>query len=188
MLHSRYRIVVAGFTCVGLLVAVTGCSGTSAAFTGLRVGKNLFKGGSNLRISLDGQEAKQSKLKKAATGHSNWKVEDPVGTSPTLSFRLRKPEKTGRITFTAMSIFQKFEADYSHQAEFVVAPKDNKAESQLKPDTDYNLGDLPDHLKILDVRGNDVDAVKLIPGVKYMLQLTIKADKSETLNIYFKTK
>ena len=34
----------------------------------------------------------------------------------------------------------------------------------------------------------DVKGVKLIPGKKYMLQITVKADNSETANIYFKSK
>lgn len=184
---NYYRYVVTFFSLVVITFAA-GCSGAGAAMTAGRMTMNLMKGGSNLRIFLDGQAGKQSMLKKAVAGHSNWKIKEPVSTSPTLKFQIKKPEKFGRITFTSVSIFQKFQADYSHQAEFTVVPRDNKAASQLKPDTDYDLGNPPAILKILDLRGDEVKAVELLPGMKYQIQLTIKADKSETARIFFVTK
>ncbi|MCH7802369.1 MAG: hypothetical protein IIC24_12635 [Chloroflexi bacterium] len=36
----------------------------------------------------------------------------------------------------------------------------------MKHDEDYNLGDPPDYLKVIDVRGNDVKGVELEPGVR----------------------
>jgi len=185
MLKNRYYLIPAVFAGVALIVTMPGCLG--AATTGFKVTRNLMKGGSNLRITLDGQEAKQNTLKKAIAGHSSWKIKEPVSTSPKLAFHFKKPEKVGRITYTVVNIFQKFEADYSDQAEFTIVPVDNSAESLLRPGTEYDLGSLPPYLKITDVRGNTVETVKLIPGVKYMLQLSIKADDSETASVYFET-
>lgn len=173
---------------VAMAVVAGGCSGPGGALSAAKVGMNLMKGGSHVRVSLDGQEAKQSTIKKAIAGHSNWEVKESVSTSPTVEFRLTKPEKFGRITFTAISIFQEYEGDYSGQAEFAVVPRDNKPESQLKPETPYDLGKPPEHLKVLDLRGNEVKAVQLIPGKKYKLSLTIRGDDSETADVHFKTK
>jgi hypothetical protein len=94
----------------------------------------------------------------------------------------------GRITFTVINITQEFQGKYSTQAEFIVTPKDNKDESLIKENVIYDLGNPPAFLKVLDVKGNPVKGVKLIPGKKYQLMLVLKADKSETANIYFQTK
>jgi hypothetical protein len=90
------RKVLAWAAAVGLALSA-GCSGTGAALAGGKVISHLAKGGGDsfLRVSLDGQKAKQSALKKAVVGHSEWKIEERVGTGPTLSFEITKPEKIG---------------------------------------------------------------------------------------------
>jgi hypothetical protein len=68
-------------------------------------------------------------------------VSEPVSTAPTLSFEITKPDKVGRITAVIVSIYQQFEADYSHQAEYTIVSRDaNSPEAQMKPSTSYNLG------------------------------------------------
>jgi hypothetical protein len=178
-------LVIAG---VAVMLAPLACSGTSAAWTGFRVGKNLAKKDSHLAIWLDGQKAGQSTLKKAATGYSAWKIKEPVGVSPVLKFQLIDPDKFGRIVGTHIQIHQEYEGDYSHLAEFIVTPVDDKPESLMKPDTEYDLGKPPKTLKVLNVRKKEVKSVKLKPGLKYKLVLTVSADKSETALIHFKTK
>ncbi len=154
----------------------------------VRVGKNLTEEDSHLLIKLDGQEAKQNKLKKGATGYSEFKVKEAVGTGPTLRFDIEKPEKFGRITMVAVSIFQKFEADYSNQAEFTIVSNVQDSQAQMKPNTDYSLAAPGPGFKVLDLNGKSVSGVTLKPGMKYMLTLTVKADKSETAQVYFETK
>jgi len=163
-----------------------GCSGMGAAMTAGRMGMNLKKKDSHLKITLDGQPAEQNKLKKAATGYSNWKIKNQVGTAPTLRFEIEEPEKFGRITMVALSIYQQFEADYSHQAEFTVVPNDQSPESQMKPGVDYNLGS-PAGMKVINLTGQTVGGVTLKPGMKYKMTLTVKADRSETGIIEFVT-
>ena len=179
--------IVAGIVLCGLLVWGTGCSATSALSTGGSMGLNLAKTDTHLRIWLDGQQAKQNTAKKAVTGYSDWKVKEQVGTSPKLKFEITKPEKLGRITMVSLSVFQQFKADYSHQAEFSVFSKDNASEAQMKPDVEYDLGKPGDGFKVIDLEGKTVDGVKLDPGKKYKLVLTVKADKSETAQVEFKT-
>lgn len=171
------------------MVATTGCSGTSAALTGGKMGWNMMKEDSFLRVNLDGQAAEQNKLKKAATGHSEWKIKEPVSTAPTLSFEITKPDKIGRITWVSVSIYQAFEADYSHQAEFTILSQDtNNPQAQMRPNTPYNLGSPGAGLKVLNLTNQTVNGVSLTPGMKYKMLLTVKADKSETAVIHFKTK
>lgn len=188
MSDRRYRTAVVGLMGLALLVTMVGCGGTSLAIGGGKMAYNLMKKGSNLKIMLDAQPAKQSTLKKAIKGTSEWKIPDPVTTSPTLRFEFRKPDYFGRITATTISIFQQYRGDYSHQAEFVLTNADNEAGSMLKPTTDYNLGSPPKTLKVFDVKSNPVEGVKLIPGMKYKIMLTIKGDRSETALVYFDTK
>lgn len=171
------------------IAVLTGCSGSSAGWTGVRVGKNLLKKDSHLKIWLDGQQAKQSTLKKAATGYSRWKIKEPVSTGPTLKFEIEDPDKFGRITMVSLQIHQEFEADYSHHAEFVVTAKDiNNPEAQMRPNTKYDLSDPGPPFKVMNYKSEDVGGVALKPGLKHMLVLTVKADKSETAQIYFETK
>jgi len=186
MCKSSLSWVVVGSVAALSFALIYGCSGAGSA---IGVVKNLGGEKSLIRVSLDGQEAKQNTLKKAVAGHSNWDIKDPVDSdNPKLSYKILKPEKMGRITATIVNLFQEFQGDYSTQSEFIVTPKDNAPENLMKENVVYELGKPPAGLRVLDVNGKDVPAVKLIPGKKYMLSLTIKADHSETLNIHFKTK
>ena len=184
MWASRRHVVVLGMIGGVMLVSAAGCNPFSAAMQGGKMGGRLLKGGPHVRVILDGHEAKESKLKKAVVGHSKWKISQDVGTSPTLRFRVEDPEEFGRITMTALSFFEKS----GDRAIFTVIPIDNQPEHLLKPNTGYNMMNLPGHLLVTDSRGNKVERVKLLPDTKYRLQLTIKADKSEAAEVYFKTK
>jgi hypothetical protein len=184
------KLLIAMTTCVtGVLVLIAGCSGSGAATTGGRMGLNLMRKDSYLKIWLDGEVAKQTKWKKAATGYSRFKIKEPVSTSPKLRFEIEDPDKFGRITMVSVSIFQEFEADYSHQAEFtIVAKETNDPQAQMKPGVEYDLGRPGEGFKVLDLTGNEVEGVSLTPGLKYKLVLTVKADKSETAQIFLETK
>lgn len=183
---KRNTIVIVTLSAV--LMSVIGCSWESAAWSGGQAAYNLSKEDTFLRIKLDGQQAKQNSAKKAATGYSNWKIHDQVSCSPKLQFAITKPEKLGRITMVSAQIHQQFQADYSHQADFVIVPRDNSAEAQMKPDTEYDLSNPGGAFKVLDVRGNEIPKITMDPGKKYKLILTVKADKSESASIEFKTK
>ncbi len=173
----------------GTLMLLAGCSGTGAAITGGRMGMNLLRKDSHLKIKLDGQPAKQTTWKKAATGYSRFKIKEAVSTAPKLQFELENPDKFGRITMVSVSIYQKFEADYSHQAEFTVIARDtNNPEAQMKPGVVYDLGNPGPGFKVLNLTSQEVSGVTLKPGMKYMLALTVRADHSETAQVYFKTK
>ncbi len=184
------RTTVAYLGIGSLLVAgAAGCSATSAAMTGAQMGLNLSKNDTHLRIYLDEEKAEQNSAKKAAMGYSEWKIKEPMSTEPKLQFEITKPEKLGRITMVAVSIFQQYEADYSHQAEFTVVARDtNNPQAQMKPGTVYDLGKPGPDFKVSGLTGNEVDGVHLKPGLKYKLVLTVRADKSETAQIEFKTK
>lgn len=177
---------------LGLLAAAVvqvGCSVMGAASTGLNIGKNMGRKDSHLKISLDGAAATQDQLKKAATGYAKFKVAEPVGTAPRLRFEIADPDKFGRITMVQCQIHQKFQADYSHQAEFTVYSKNvNDPMAQMKPGTDYNLGSPGSEFEVLNYKNEKVGGVDLKPGMEYMLVLTVKADNSETAQVYFKTK
>lgn len=179
----RRMMVVLGVIGVG----VCGCSGSSAAWTGARIGMNLAKKDSHLKIWLDNERAEQNTVKKAATGYSEWKIKEQVSCAPKLKFDIEDPEKFGRITMVVVSIYQQFEADYSHQAEFTVTANSQEPGDQMKPDVEYDLGQLPAGFKVINLTGKTVDKVELKPGMKYALVLTVKADKSESGRIEFKT-
>jgi len=169
-----------------VLSGVIGCSGMGTAMTAGRMGLNLKKKDSHLTVMLDGHTAAQNKLKKAASGYSEWKIKEQVSTSPTLRFEIEDPEKFGRITMVAVSIHQQFESDYSHQAEYTVVSNSNDPMSQMKPGIDYNLGN-PAGFRVIDLTGQTVNGVTLKPGMKYKMTLTVKADHSESAQVEFET-
>jgi hypothetical protein len=184
----RKRLVYATALLAGVSM-MAGCSATSAGFTAFGVGKNLLRKDSYLKIVLDGQPAKQNKLKKAAVGYSRFDVKERVGTAPKLQFEIMEPDKFGRITNVNVQIHQKFEADYSDHAEFSVTARDlNNPQAQMKPNTTYDLGAPGPNFKVINYKGEEVPGVKLTPGMKYMLVLTVKADKSETAQIFLETR
>ena len=183
-----YRLMKITALCSGLAL-IAGCSASSAGSTGFSVGKNLLRKDSHLKIMLDNQPGKQSTLKKAATGYSRFTIKEPVGTAPKLQFEIEDPDKFGRITMVSLQIHQEFEADYSDQAEFIVHARDvNNPQAQMKPGVVYDLGQPGPDFRVMNFKGEEVAGVALTPGLKYMLVLTVKADKSETANIYFETK
>lgn len=182
-----YRHAVA-MVLLGALVCAAGCSAGSAISSAGNVAMNLARSEPYLAVWLDGQKAAQNTLKKAAVGYSEWKVDEPVSTSPKLRFEVTKPEKLGRITMVTASVYQQFRADYSHQAEYTVFCKDNDSEAQMKPGVDYDLGQPGGKLSTINLEGKTVEGVRLEPGKKYKLVLTVKADKSETAQVEFKTK
>ncbi len=173
---------------IGVVSAIAGCSATSGAWEGAKVAMNLSKDSSYVDVSLDGQKAEQNTAKKAYTGHSDWKVKEPVGTAPRLRYDVTKPEKLGRITSVTISIYQEFHSDYSNQPEFTIVARNPDAASQMQPNTDYDLANPGAGFKIMDVDGKDVSGVELKPGMKYKLILTVRADKSETAQVEFKTR
>lgn len=187
-MNSRLTCIFTAFTAAGILACTSGCSWQSAAWSGGQAAYNLSKEDTFLRIKLDGHKAEQNAAKKAMTGWSNWKISEPVSCSPKLVFSIKKPEKLGRITTVIANIHQQFEADYSHQADFTIVPRDNTAEAQMKPDTEYDLSNPGGAFKVLDIRGNEIPSITMDPGKKYKLILTIKADHSESAAIEFKTK
>lgn len=174
---------LAGF----VLSGVVGCSGMGSAMTAGRMGMNLKKKDSHLKISMDGQTAEQNKLKKAMSGYSDWKIKSQVSTSPTIRFEIEDPEKFGRITMVAVSIYQQFEADYSSQAEYTVVSDSQDPMSQMKPGVDYNLGS-PSGFRVTNVSGQTVPGVTLKPGMKYKMTLTVRADHSESAQVEFQTR
>jgi hypothetical protein len=183
------RLIVMTTCLSGVFVLITGCSGSSAGSTGFSVTKNLLRKDSHLKIWLDGQVAKQTAWKKAATGYSRFEIKEPVSTTPKLKFEIQDPDKFGRITMVQFQIHQKFEADYSDHAEFVCVARDtNNPQAQMKPGTEYDLGKPGQQFKVINFKSDEVEGVALIPGMKYMLVLTVAADKSETAQIYFETK
>jgi len=183
------RRIIEATALFAAVFAVAGCSGSSAGWTSFSVGKNLLRKDSHLKITLDGQQAKQNTVKKAAAGYSRFEVKEAVGTAPKLQFEIMEPDKFGRITMVSLQIHQKFEADYSDHAEFVVTARNfNDSEAQMKPNTTYDLGAPGPGFRVKNYKGEEVPGVQLNPGMKYMLVLTVKADKSETAQIYFETK
>jgi len=177
-------------SCAGLvaaLVTLAGCSVSGAVWTGVNVFQNTQENQLALRLWLDGAEAARNELKQAATGYSRYTVDAGVSTSPELKFEYKEPDALGRITKVMVSIHQKFEADYSHQAEFTIFSTSNDPQAQLKPGVAYDLGNLPSGFEVTNYKGDKVNGVTLAPGKEYMLSLTVRADKSQTAQIYFKT-
>ena len=188
MSRKSFVCIVAGFVLLtgGSLVVLIGCSPTMALSAG-KMGYKVMKKEGNIRVFVDGQRASQSKLKKAL-GKAKWHIGEPVNASPTVRFIVREPEEMGRIAFTTISIYPKANGKYSHQAAFTLTPKSTDAACQLKPNTDYNLGTPPSMLRVLDRGRKEVPGVTLKSGLEYMLQLSVTADRSETMRVYFTTK
>jgi len=182
------RIMMSVALLAGLGLA-SGCSGSGAGMQAFRIGKNMHRKDTNLRVYLDGQEAKQSKLKKGLAGYAAFKVKEEVGTSPVFKYEIIDSEKFGYIKDVVLLVHQKFEADFSDIADYKIFPRDMQDDdSNMKPGVDYDLGNLGQPFKILDKKDNEVTKVAFVPGQEYLLVLTISADKSETIQIYFKTK
>jgi len=183
------KVRMAGMAlCVAAAACLSGCSAQGAAWTSVRIGKNILKKDSYLRIWLDGHEARQSKLKKAYFGYASFKVRETVSTRPTFKYEFIDPKRFGRITGTNMQIHQEFEADFSHQPEFIVFPRKDDAEHLLKPGVEYDLGHVSPQLKVLNFEKQDVDGVELRPGMDYLLVFTVSGDRSETVQVLFSTK
>jgi hypothetical protein len=183
----RYKLPVVSLV-VGLVAVASGCSYTGAAFSGVRIGKNLKSKDSHLRIWLDGQEAKQSKLKKAYFGHASFKLKESVSETPTFRFGFIDEDELGRVTGSHMQIYQEFDDDYSHQAEFTVSPRGSGRDAMMQPEADYAFAGLGGEFQVLDFDRNEVGGITLKPDTKYMLVFSVTGDRSETIQVRFDTK
>jgi len=178
------RKLIAVTTWLAGMVLVAGCSAAGGGSTGFNIGKNLMRKDSNLRVFLDGEQAKQSSLKKGLKGYAPFTIKKEASTSPVFRYEIIEPKKFGFIKSVLMAVHQKFEADFSDLADYKIFAKSNDSEKQMKPGIDYDLGNLGPDFKILDKKDNEVPKVQFV----YLLVFTISADKSETVQIYFKTK
>lgn len=183
----RNKLVVAVLLGVGLTTA-TGCSASGAGHTAFNVFKNTKANQLDTSIWLDGVQAKRDELKQAATGYSRWTCSGDITTAPKLKFEFKKPDALGRIRSITINIFQKHEANYSDQADFIIIARSGKPEDQMKPGVEYDLAKLGADFKILNWKGEEVPAVDLKPGWMYMMNFAVSADDSETAQIFFETK
>jgi len=167
---------------------VSGCSAEGGGSQGFSIGKNLLRKDTNLRVYLDGEQAKQSTLKKGLSGYAPFVIKKEATTSPVFKYEIIEPKKFGFIKSVSMQVHQKFEADFSDIADYVIFARKQDSEAQMKPGKDYDLGNLGPDFKIMDKKDKEVDKVQFVPGVEYLLVFTISADKSETVQVYFKTK
>jgi tRNA-binding EMAP/Myf-like protein len=182
------RVIAIAAALAGLTV-IGGCSATGAGSSGFGVAKNLMRKDTNLRVYLDGEQAKQSTLAKGLKGYSPFTIKEEATTSPVFKYEIIDPKKFGFIKSVMMAVHQKFEADFSDLADYKIFPRDTSdSEQNMKPGVDYDLGNLGPDFKILDKKDKEVEKVEFVPGVEYLLVFTISADKSETIQIYFKTK
>lgn len=185
MLH---RLFVACTAVTGLAL-IAGCHGSGEASTGVSIMKNLSRKDTNLRIFLDDQEAKQSKLKKGLKGYSPFTIKEEIAGSPKFRYEIIEPKKFGFIKHVSMQVHPKFEADFSDIPDYIIHPRDmNNPEANMKPGVNYDLGNLGKDFRIIDRHDKEVERVGFKPGVEYLLVFTVAADKSETCQVYFKTK
>jgi hypothetical protein len=182
--HMARIHAIGTFIACGIMLA--GCGAGSA----VSVGKNLMRKDSHLKLWLDGHEAKQNKLKKAAKGYARYEVGEPVSVSPKFKYEIEDVDKFGFIKSTHVQVHQKFEADFSDIADFVIFAKNSKDRSaDFRPGVEYDLANLGPNFTILNGRTDqEVSKVEFKPGVKYMLVFTVVADKSESTQIFFETK
>ena len=180
------RLITSALLLVGMAL-VAGCS-TGDAGTGIRIGGNLARKDTNLRIFLDGKQAQQNKLKKGLQGYSPFTIKEDVTGSPKFKYEIIDVKKFGFIKSVTMAVHQKFEADFSNLADYTIFAAKKGDDVQMKPDVEYDLGNLGPGFKILDKKDNEVPKVEFVPGKEYLLVFTVAADKSETIQVYFKTK
>lgn len=167
-------------------IALAGCGVGSA----VSVGRNLMKKDSHVKLFLDGQQAKQSTLKKAAIGHAKFEIGQPVSVSPMFKYEIEDPDKFGYIKSTHIQVHRKTGKDFSDIADYVIFSRSAKdRSSDMKPGVEYDLANLGAGFGILDGRTDqEVSAVVFEPGKEYMLVFTVVADNSESTQVYFKTK
>ena len=181
------RVVAAAALLAGWAL-VAGCGAEGGGSEGFNITKNLMRKDTNLRVYLDGELAKQNKLAKGLKGYSKFEIKKECSTSPVFKYEIIEPKKFGFIKMVSMQVHQKFEADFSDIPDYVIVSRSQDSEKQMKPGVDYDLGNLGKDFKIMDKKDKEVEKVQFVPGVKYLLVFTISADKSETIQIFFKTK
>ena len=173
---------------VGAVGLLSGCSVGGAASTGLNVFRNTKSNKLDVNIYVDGQLAKRNEMKQAVTGASKYKLAAATSVSPTFKYEARTEGVLGRISGTNIQIHKMLKDKPSDQAEFIIFSTTQTPESQLQPGTQYNLASLPGNFRTQNWRGETVSGVTLEPATDYMLVFTVRADDSETAQIYFTTK
>jgi hypothetical protein len=169
------------FSC-GLMV-IAGCSLMDKFFGAKEPQPQMAASQQESYVSLwlDGTQAKAGEVRSS--------IAQPVGVSPKLKYEISKPEKLGRVSNVIINIFREFEGGYSSNADFIVTAADvNNPDAQMKPGVVYDLGAPGKDLRIMDRNGKTLETLKLDAGTKYLMNFVISADRSETVQVEFKTK
>ncbi len=126
---------------------------------------------------------------KAEMGDVYCSVGGSVSTGPTVRYEITDDDKIGRVSTVIINIFREFGDGWSSNADFVVTAKDiNNPDAQLKQMVNYNLGDPGSDVQIIDRSNQTVGAVTLDPGTRYLMNFVVSADRSETVQVEFKTR
>ncbi|MGE3182931.1 MAG: hypothetical protein AB7N71_14970 [Phycisphaerae bacterium] len=174
-------------TLTGAAFLFGGCSASGAGSTAFGMFKNSKAGKLEVDIWLDGQMAARNKLKQAATGHSRYKIATPISTNPSFKFDIKDEETTGRVSYTNVAIYEVRGSKPSDQPEYIITPTGSGAEAQMKSGQTYSLTNPGPGFRIMNWENKDVSSVQLKPGKEYMFQFVIRADDSETAQVWFTT-
>lgn len=182
------RKCAVGVVAVLLAVAGVGCSAGGAASTGFSMFKNTRQNKLDVTIYLDNQEAKRNEMMQAAAGHSKWKIKEPVSTNPTFRYDVKDAATTGRISNTTLTLYKKVGKKMSTQPEYTIVSTSTEAAGQMQPGQSYSLASPGAGFRTMDWQNKQVAGATLEPNTEYMLQFSIRADQSETAQIYFATR
>ncbi len=125
----------------------------------------------------------------AEPGDATCQVATPVSCSPKLKYEITQPAKLGRVSSVIINIFREFDGGWSGKTDYIIIATDtSNPDAQMKPGVVYDLAAPGEALRIMDHNNKTVEGVKLEPGLKYLMNFVVSADKSETASIEFSTR
>ncbi len=109
-----------------------------------------------------------------------------MSTRPKVKYEITEADKMGRLNSVIINIFREFDGGWASKADFIVTAKNaSDPEGQMKTGKVYSLGAKSDALNFMDGNGNVLDEIKLEPGMKYLMNFVVSADRSESVGVVF---
>ncbi len=115
-------------------------------------------------------------------------ISSSVSRTPKFKYAINDADQMGRVKSVIINVFREFNDGWSSNADFIVIATDtNDPKAQMKPTKVYDFGSPSETIKIMDGSGNTLEGMKLEAGMKYLMNVAVSADKSQTCGVVFFT-
>ena len=124
----------------------------------------------------------------AEWGGTGYRIPAAVSQSPLFRYVINTSEDLGPVRTVTINVFHEIDRGWSDTPAYVVTANGSGAtDGILRAKKTYRLGAAGEGLHIVDGRGRSADRMALDSDAKYLMNIVVTGDRSESLRIEFRT-